>query len=636
MKLDEIILLSQKYGKDPELVLAGGGNTSIKEDGILYVKASGSTLGGATEKSFVALQIEKLLNLLDSGNPDEAEVLKRLLAARIDQTAPRPSVEALLHALFKQKFVVHLHPAAVNAVTCSKNGKAEIEALFGDNACWMDEINPGYTLAIAAYKAMKRYEKTRKKRLSLLFLQNHGVFFAADSTEEIEALIDKTMSAIREKCSIHPDLSEICFDRTAAAGIAPLIRGLTGNYVVFFTNTAIKDFVASREAAAPVMGAYTPDHIVYSGHMPCFADEDVCTAVQAYIKKYGASPKIVLVKGVGAYALGSSLSNAVLAKMLFIDTVKVAVMSGNFGGYRFLSPKRIAFIRNWEVENYRSKALSVLNNGRLGGKIAVVTGGAQGFGAGLAESLCKNGACTVIADINIQGAEAFAAELCDKYGKGKALAVKCDVGSEDSVKTLCESTALTYGGIDLFVSNAGILRSGGLEDMDFETFELMTKINYEAFFLCTRYASRVMKAEHSRAPGKSFDIIQINSKSGLSGSNKNFAYAGGKFGGIGLVQSFALELAPCNIKVNAICPGNFLDGPLWADPEKGFFVQYLRAGKVPGAKTTADVRRYYESKVPLGRGCTPDDVFTALCYVVEQQYETGQAVPVTGGQNMLK
>ena len=126
------------------------------------------------------------------------------------------------------------------------------------------------------------------------------------------------------------------------------------------------------------------------------------------------------------------------------------------------------------------------------------------------------------------------------------------------------------------------------------------------------------------------------SKSGLSGSNKNFAYAGAKFGGIGLVQSFALELVPYSIKVNAICPGNFLNGPLWMDPERGLFVQYLRAGKVPGAQTVEDVKRFYESKVPMNRGCEVEDVATALFYAIEQKYETGQAIPVTGGQNMLK
>jgi sorbitol-6-phosphate 2-dehydrogenase len=89
------------------------------------------------------------------------------------------------------------------------------------------------------------------------------------------------------------------------------------------------------------------------------------------------------------------------------------------------------------------------------------------------------------------------------------------------------------------------------------------------------------------------------------------------------------------IKVNAVCPGNFFEGPLWSDAENGLFVKYLRAGKVPGAQSIEDVRRFYEAKVPMGRGCRPDDVVRALLYIIEQQYETGQALPVTGGQTML-
>jgi NAD(P)-dependent dehydrogenase (short-subunit alcohol dehydrogenase family) len=190
--------------------------------------------------------------------------------------------------------------------------------------------------------------------------------------------------------------------------------------------------------------------------------------------------------------------------------------------------------------------------------------------------------------------------------------------------------------LDVMISNAGILHAGSLEEMDQKTFELMTKVNYTGYFLCAKYAKPVMRLQHSIRPNHFMDIIQINSKSGLKGSNKNFAYAGGKFGGIGLTQSFALELMPFNIKVNSICPGNFFNGPLWSDPENGLFVQYLRAGKVPGAKTIADVKAFYEAQVPAGRGCTAADVGKAIFYVIEQQYETGQAVPVTGGQNMLK
>ena len=177
--------------------------------------------------------------------------------------------------------------------------------------------------------------------------------------------------------------------------------------------------------------------------------------------------------------------------------------------------------------------------------------------------------------------------------------------------------------------------SQNLMELEQKTFDFVTSINYTGYFLCAKYAAAIMEAEHEADPEAMFDIVTLNSKSGLEGSNKNFAYAGSKFGGIGLTQSFALELCAYNIKVNAVCPGNFLDGPLWSDPVRGLFVQYLEAGKVPGAKTVADVRRYYEAKVPMNRGCLPVDVARAVMYCVEQKYETGQAIPVTGGQVML-
>lgn len=166
-------------------------------------------------------------------------------------------------------------------------------------------------------------------------------------------------------------------------------------------------------------------------------------------------------------------------------------------------------------------------------------------------------------------------------------------------------------------------------------FDLVTAVNYRGYFLGVRAVAPVLAAQHAARPQAWFDIIEINSKSGLVGSKANFAYAGSKFGGIGLTQSFALELVSSGVKVNAICPGNYLDGPLWSDPERGLFVQYLRAGKVPGATTLDEVRAHYEKQVPMGRGCFPADLAKAIYYIVDQAYETGQAVPVTGGQNML-
>jgi len=271
-------------------------------------------------------------------------------------------------------------------------------------------------------------------------------------------------------------------------------------------------------------------------------------------------------------------------------------------------------------------------DGRLSGKITIITGGAQGFGLGIAKEMYCQGASLVLADLPVQ---AVAGEEAAKSLGERAIFLPVDVTDESSVEAIVCATVEHFGGLDIMVANAGVVKAGPLDNFEKKDLDFVTAVNYTGYFLCAKYASIVMKAQYEANPDLFSDIIQINSKSGLTGSKNNFAYAGSKFGGIGLTQSFALELAPWQIKVNSICPGNFYDGPLWSDPDKGLFVQYLKAGKVPGAKTVEDVKNYYLSLAPIKRGCTPKDVSKALFYCVEQEYETGQALPVTGGQIMM-
>jgi sorbitol-6-phosphate 2-dehydrogenase len=265
----------------------------------------------------------------------------------------------------------------------------------------------------------------------------------------------------------------------------------------------------------------------------------------------------------------------------------------------------------------------------------VVTGGAQGFGEGIVKELIAEGALVFVADLNVEGAQRLADKLNEKAGRTVAFGVAVNVADEESVQAMVNEIVLKVGGIDLFVSNAGVLKAGSVKEMQLRDFKFVTDVNYIGFFLCTKHVAPVM--EKMNAPtGKYYtDIVTISSKSALEGSNKNGAYAGSKFGSVGLVQSFAKELVADNTKVNTVCPGNFFDGPLWSDPERGLFVQYLNTGKVPGAKTIADVKAFYEGQVPMNRGCFPSDVTRAILYSIEQKYETGQAIPVTGGQVML-
>jgi sorbitol-6-phosphate 2-dehydrogenase len=326
----------------------------------------------------------------------------------------------------------------------------------------------------------------------------------------------------------------------------------------------------------------------------------------------------------------SAAGEAACSIALAADADEAAILAALKAG---LHGKKAGSIAVPGIGVFRASAAS--GAGRVAGKVAIVTGAAQGFGLEIAQQFAAAGGSVALCDMNVGGAEAAAAAICAEHGAGRAIGLSVNVTEAASLEAMLLAVCRIYGGFDCFLSNAGVLKAGSVKTQSERDFDFVTNVNYKGFFLCTQAAAPILARQHAARPSYFSDIIQINSKSGLEGSNRNGAYAGSKFGGIGLVQSFALELISDNIKVNAICPGNFFDGPLWSDPQTGLFQQYLTTGKVPGAKTIDDVKRFYEAKVPMNRGCRTSDVIKAVFYICEQAYETGQAVPVTGGQVML-
>ena len=540
-----------------------------------------------------------------------------------------------------------MHPALVNGMTCGRAGKKIAAELFPD-AIWVPSTKPGYILASVCREKMEEYRKKNGRDVSLLFLGNHGVFFAADTVEGIDALVTEVMVKLRASVETSPDAGEAVYDREMAKRLVPELRMLYAGggeaCVRFSVHRDILMFASDEKHFSAVRGAFTPDHIVYCGVSPMLVKSDgedtperLAREFEKFVKHNGAAPKIVLVTGVGMFACGRTKKEADTAASLFEDAMKIAVYAQSFGGPLPLDSEMSDFIRNWEAESYRSGvSLAGAAKKRLSGKISIVTGAAQGFGLGIAQAMAREGAYVVIADMNEAGAAAAAKSLCDAYGDGTAISVGANVSDEQSVSDMIDTAVLAYGGLDIFVNNAGIVRAGSLEEMTKANFELVTSGQLHRVFSLCKICVRANEDPARLCAGPHVRHHRDQLEVGTCRKQKNFAYAGSKFGGIGLTESFALESAPYGIKVNGICPCNYLDGPLWTDPERGLFVQYLKAGKVPGAKTVEDVKAYYESKVPLGRGCLPEDIARALFYIVEQQYETGQALPVTGGQEMLK
>ncbi|MBL8160583.1 MAG: sorbitol-6-phosphate dehydrogenase [Anaerolineae bacterium] len=261
-------------------------------------------------------------------------------------------------------------------------------------------------------------------------------------------------------------------------------------------------------------------------------------------------------------------------------------------------------------------------NAMLQDRKVVVTGGAQGLGQAICLRLAQAGCDVLVADLNEAAAQETAALTVEQTGR-RAFALKVDVTQEQQVSDMIDRAVAEFGRLDVLVANAGILIAGDIDEFPVEKWQAVINVNLVGYMLCIKHAARVMK------PQRSGVIIQINSKSGKKGSYKNSAYAASKFGGIGLTQSAALELAEYGVRVNAICPGNLLDSPLWVD---SLYKQYAKRWNI----TEEEVRQKYINEVPMKRGCTYDDVTNLLLFLASEQsnYMTGQAINVTGGQEM--
>ena len=407
MSLKTITELSRSYGADSRFVLAGGGNTSYKDEQFLYVKPSGIRLADIRETDFVKMDrtdIRKCFELRDFASQDEREaIVKKMMAFAVcPESSGRPSVEAPLHEILPGKFVVHLHPALVNGMTCGKNGKAKCAELFPESL-WVDYIDPGFVLAKTVFDANNRYKEQHGKAASVIFLQNHGVFVGGDSEAEIHAAYDNIMDTLENYYASQGVATEIksgSLDMQTVMETAPALRTLLGD--------ATPVAVTSLPPFEPGKGPLTPDHIVYAKSFALSSDVVNADKINKFQSTHGYKPMVVSVPGKAIFCAGATLNDALNVATLAKDASLVQQLTEAFGGVNYLSDAAREFIENWEVESYRKKVASGSGGGRLNGKIAVVTGGAQGFGFGIAEELASEGATVAIADLNMEGAQAAA------------------------------------------------------------------------------------------------------------------------------------------------------------------------------------------------------------------------------------
>lgn len=384
MSLKTLVYLSRKYGSDSNYVIAGGGNTSYKDDTTLYIKGSGTSLFSINEEDFVRIDRKSLQEMWQKEYPlTEAEreqiVLQDLMNARLPgEELKRPSVETLLHDLLPYSYVVHTHPAIVNGLTCSQRGEKALKNLFGDAPLWIPICNPGYTLALRVKKEIDRYKNIHKKAPQIIFLQNHGVFVASDTPEAIETQYRYITEAISKQIQRFPETSSIQEVFGPSGTIAKMLALCpdpfnleSGNrlFIRFRRDGELAKLTQTKENFKALFYPFTPDHIVYAGSNPLFLDfkltehsaindsikQSITDQWTTYLVKYKKIPKIVAISSLGIFGIGSTERAAEVATELMADAAKVACYSESFGGPLHMEQKYIDFINNWEVEHYRSK-----------------------------------------------------------------------------------------------------------------------------------------------------------------------------------------------------------------------------------------------------------------------------------------
>ncbi|MBC5649268.1 class II aldolase/adducin family protein [Christensenella tenuis] len=365
MDLTELIKLSNDYGKNEDYVLAGGGNTSLKDDKEMYIKGSGTTLATITADGFVGMDRAKLNAMMTAGYPQgdterEAASLADMMAARLPGfEEKRPSVETTLHNLFPFRLILHVHPALVNGLTCGQDGATVAEELLPGEFVWIPLSRPGYVLSLLCRKKLAEYKEKYGKEAQILLLQNHGIFVAADTREEIDTLMNHVMERLRSKLGRTPDFSEASCDTKKAESLKRELAALysPNGKADLICNHEILSLVASKRAFAPLAAAFTPDHIVYCKAEFLYTESPDLMDVKfrEFMDKNGYAPKVVCVKDFGAFILGDTDKEIATSKMLLLDAVKIAVYSESFGGPLHMTPELIDFITNWEMEAYRQK-----------------------------------------------------------------------------------------------------------------------------------------------------------------------------------------------------------------------------------------------------------------------------------------
>ncbi|EPJ44719.1 MAG: rhamnulose-1-phosphate aldolase/alcohol dehydrogenase [Osedax symbiont Rs2] len=662
---------SNLLGSDPKVTNYGGGNTSAKVISsdpisgesveVLWVKGSGGDIGSIDLGGFSTLYMDKLEKLkeLYRGDSFEDEMVAYLPHCTFNLNTRAASIDTPLHAYVPYRHVDHLHPDAVIAIAACKNSRAITEQVFGSEIGWLGWRKPGFELGLELSEIANN-----NPHLKGVVLEAHGLFtWANDAKSCYElsvAIINKAQTWLDQETQGQEPFGGACVvslgvdeRREVAAQLMPLIRGKSSavqRQIGHFNDAAqVMEFVNSRQLdQLAALGTSCPDHFLRTKIKPIVLDynpqkgnlaqviETLEQKLSDYRADYGAyyqrckqadspairdaNPVVYLIPGVGMLTFAKDKATARIAGEFYLNAINVMRDASAVDQYCGLPEQEAFNIEYWLLEEAKLQRMAKPKS--LAGRIALITGGAGGIGRASADKLLAEGACVVLTDIDKQGLQNSVQHFSKIYGPDVVTSIDMDVTQEQQVQQAFDFAALSFGGLDILVSNAGIASSAPLDETTLADWNFNQSILSTGYFLVSRSAYTMMKAQ-----GMGGSIVFVASKNGLVASANASAYCTAKAAEIQLARCVALEGAAHGIRVNVVNPDAVLRGSkIWSGKWKEERASAYNM-------STDDLEEHYRQRSLLKRNVFPEDIAEGVYFFVADlsSKSTGNVLNVDAG-----